>query len=54
MATPHVAGAVALILGRAADQTPAEVEAHLRSVATLDKLTWLSEGSPNLILFVKE
>lgn len=49
MATPHVAGAVALYLQAHPNATPAEVTASLKGYATQGKISGLN-GSPNLLL----
>tara|TARA_R110002072_G_scaffold9584_1_gene46361 strand:- start:17450 stop:30334 length:12885 start_codon:yes stop_codon:yes gene_type:complete len=52
MASPHVAGAVALYLQANPDATPAEVTASLKGYATADKINRLN-GSPNLLLNIE-
>lgn len=52
MATPHVAGAIALYLQAHPEATPAEVTASLKGYATLDKISSLN-GSPNLLLNIE-
>jgi len=51
MATPHVAGAVALILGDSPTLTPAQVTATMLAAATPNKVTSPGTGSPNLLLY---
>ena len=51
MATPHVAGAVALYLSANPSATPATVAEVLNSSATLNKVTSAGTGSPNLLLY---
>jgi hypothetical protein len=51
MATPHVAGAAALVLDAYPKYTPAQVRAYLVARATTGKVTGLA-GSPNRLLFV--
>jgi len=51
MASPHVAGAVALILGRSSGLTPAQIRTTLNSRATLNVVTSPGTGSPNRLLF---
>lgn len=51
MASPHVAGTVALILGQTPTATPAQVLTTLISTATVGKLTALGANSPNLLLY---
>jgi subtilisin family serine protease len=50
MATPHVAGAAALMLGREPTLTPAVVAARLSSSATPGKITGVTGDTPNLLL----
>jgi subtilisin family serine protease len=50
MASPHVAGAVALYLEEHPDQSPAEVTAGLMGDATSGTMN-NTDGSPNLVLF---
>ncbi|MCW3813331.1 S8 family peptidase [Micromonospora sp. DR5-3] len=52
MATPHVAGAAALVLGANPSYTPAQVTSYLTSNATTGKVTNPGSGSPNRLLFV--
>lgn len=52
MATPHVAGAVALILGATPTATPATVAATLIDNASANKITAIGAGSPNRLLYV--
>ncbi|MCC6455676.1 MAG: S8 family serine peptidase [Caldilineaceae bacterium] len=51
MASPHVAGAVALYLQVNADATPAEVTAALLDTSTLDRISNAGSGSPNRLLY---
>jgi len=51
MATPHVAGMVARILGSGACTTPACVQSTLSSSATVGKVTGSLGSAPNLLLF---
>jgi subtilisin family serine protease len=50
MATPHVAGAAALVLGREPQLTPAVVAARLSSSATPDQITGVSGNTANMLL----
>ncbi|MFU8871361.1 S8 family serine peptidase [Micromonospora sp. SL4-19] len=52
MATPHVAGAAALVLGANPSYTPAQVASYLTTNATTGKVTSPGTGSPNRLLFV--
>ncbi|MEV0894779.1 S8 family peptidase [Promicromonospora sp. NPDC050262] len=52
MATPHVAGAAALVLGGNPGATPAEVGDALTGAAVQDAVTDPGTGSPNLLLNV--
>jgi subtilisin family serine protease len=52
MATPHVAGAAALILQANPSYTPAQVASALTSAAVSGKVTSAGTGSPNLLLQV--
>lgn len=50
MASPHVAGVVALLLQHAPTATPTEVNALVRANATSGKVTSPGSGSPNFLL----
>ena len=50
MATPHVAGAAALLLGADASATPATILSRLLANATPAVVTGAGTGSPNLLL----
>lgn len=52
MASPHVAGAAALILGMEPGLSPAVVDARLEELATVNVLSGIKEGSPDLLLRV--
>lgn len=52
MATPHVAGGAALILGANPAFTPAQVASTMVTNATPNKITNPGAGSPNRLLFV--
>ncbi|MEV0285204.1 S8 family peptidase [Kribbella sp. NPDC050820] len=52
MATPHVAGGIALYLADHPDATPADVTTALVGASTPDKVGDPGEGSPNKLLFV--
>jgi subtilisin family serine protease len=52
MASPHVAGAAALVLGRNPSLTPAQVRDNLVGAATPNVVTSPGTGSPNKLLFV--
>ena len=52
MATPHVAGAAALILGGSPGLSPARVARTMFYNSTPNKITNLGSGSPNRLLFV--
>lgn len=52
MATPHVAGVVALYQSVNPSATPEQVRAALVDNATKDKLTDIRTGSPNLLLYM--
>jgi len=52
MATPHVAGAAALILGAGANQTPQQVRDAMVNNATTGVVGNPGTGSPNRLLFV--
>ena len=52
MATPHVAGVAALILGATPGATPAQVWSTMLANATPNKITSPGTGSPNRLLFV--
>jgi subtilisin family serine protease len=51
MATPHVAGAAALILAANPGATPAQVATTMLNNSTPDKITSPGTGSPNRLLF---
>jgi len=51
MATPHVAGNIALLLQRQPTLTPAQVLQLITSRATPSKVTTAGTGSPNLLLY---
>ena len=52
MATPHVAGAAALVLGATPTASPAPVASTLINASTPNKVTNPGTGSPNRLLFV--
>ncbi|MEV4478590.1 S8 family peptidase [Micromonospora coxensis] len=52
MASPHVAGAAALVLSANPSYTPAQVASYLTTNATTGKVTSPGTGSPNRLLFV--
>jgi len=52
MATPHVAGGAALILGATPNLTPAQVASTMFANATLNHIINPGTGSPNRLLFV--
>ena len=54
MASPHVAGAAALVLGRNPSFTPAQVRDSLVAAATPNLVTSAGTGSPNRLLFVTQ
>lgn len=54
MASPHVAGVVALLLQGAPNATPAEISELVRTTATPNKVTNPGNGSPNLLLHYAE
>lgn len=54
MASPHVAGAAALVLAANPSYTPAQVRARLVATATSDVLSNIMSGSPNKLLFVEQ
>ena len=51
MATPHVAGAAALLLETNSAATPAAVASKLVSTATANRISSAGSGSPNLLLY---
>jgi subtilisin family serine protease len=51
MASPHVAGAAALLLQSDPTATPAQIAALIVNSATPDVITGLAAGSPNLVLY---
>lgn len=52
MASPHVAGAAALVLGANPSATPAQVADTIVGNATLGVLSGVGSGSPNALLYV--
>lgn len=50
MASPHVAGAAALVLEKNPSWTPAQVSASITRNATKNALTGVKRGTPNLLL----
>jgi subtilisin family serine protease len=52
MASPHVAGAAALVLGANPSYTPSQVGTYLINNATTGVVTSPGTGSPNRLLFV--
>jgi len=50
MASPHVAGAAALVLAANPTASPAAVEAQLKAGATPNRITGVGTGSPNLLI----
>ncbi len=52
MASPHVAGAAALVLGANPSWSPSQVSSYLTSNATTGVVTSPGTGSPNRLLFV--
>jgi subtilisin family serine protease len=53
MASPHVAGAAALLLHADPEATPAEVALALEAAATVDTVADAGYGSPNRLLFTR-
>jgi subtilisin family serine protease len=51
MASPHVAGVVALVLQENPEATPLAVVEHLKKIASVNKVTSSGTGSPNLLLY---
>lgn len=54
MASPHVAGSAALVLGAEPGLSPAAVDTRLEELATANVLAGIKEGSPNLLLRVPQ
>src|SRR4030042_5885283 len=52
MGTPHVVGAVALLLQKYPSETPAQIRHRLVAAATEGALKGIGAGSPNLLLYV--
>ncbi len=53
MASPHVAGVVAALLGQTPSATPAQIVALLRGSATTNVVLSAGLGSPNLLLHLE-
>jgi len=53
MATPHVAGVIALYLSAFPTNTPAQVAADLITLSSKDRITSVGTGSPNRLLYSK-
>lgn len=51
MASPHVCGAVALLLGEEGEMTPAQAKARIIENATPDVISDIGAGSDNLLLY---
>jgi hypothetical protein len=51
MATPHVAGLGAYILGLEGKRTPAALSTRLQTLATKNKITGLPSGTKNYLAF---
>ena len=54
MATPHVAGAAAIVLDEDPSLTPAQVAGILTNRATTGVLTGIGSGSPNRLLYTRQ
>jgi subtilisin family serine protease len=52
MATPHVAGVIAVLLGTSPTSTPSEIATMLRSSSTPNLVTAPGTGSPNYLLYL--
>ncbi|QQQ79860.1 S8 family serine peptidase [Saccharothrix sp. 6-C] len=52
MASPHVAGGAAVLLGATPSLTPAQVQSTMIANSTANKITSPGTGSPNRLLFV--
>ena len=52
MASPHVAGVAAVLIGRYPTSTPAEIATMLRTSATPNVVTSAGTGSPNYLLYL--
>jgi aqualysin 1 len=51
MAAPHTAGVVALMLQTKPDATPLAIAEHLKKTASVNKLSSIGRGSPNLLTY---
>ncbi len=51
MASPHVAGAIALLLGDDASLTPSQITSLIELNGTTGELSGIGSGSPNLLLY---
>ena len=52
MASPHVAGVAAVLIGRFPTSTPAQIATMLRTSATPNVVTSAGTGSPNFLLYL--
>jgi subtilisin family serine protease len=52
MASPHVAGVAAVLMGRFPTSTPAQIATMLRTSATPNVVTSAGTGSPNFLLYL--
>lgn len=53
MASPHVAGAVALALAESSYTTVASVHDYLKTISTKDKISGALNSAPNFLLYNK-
>jgi aqualysin 1 len=51
MAAPHVAGVIALLLENKPDATPLAIAEHLKTTASVNKVSSIGTGSPNRLLY---
>jgi hypothetical protein len=51
MASPHVAGLGAYLLGLEGKQTPAALTSRIQTLSTKSKITGIKSGTPNSLIY---